>query len=58
VVTGKGILLIPRGQEVTLGILERIRNFSEHIGVREPVRMVVSPSGKETRDEVASAAGR
>jgi response regulator RpfG family c-di-GMP phosphodiesterase len=46
VVTRKGMLLIPRGQDVTLGLIERIRNFSEHLGVREPVRMVVNPSGK------------
>jgi response regulator RpfG family c-di-GMP phosphodiesterase len=36
-----GVLLIARGQEVTLGLLERIKNFSENIGVREPVRMII-----------------
>jgi response regulator RpfG family c-di-GMP phosphodiesterase len=39
--TRKGVLLIARGQEVTLGLLERIRNFSEHLGVKEPVWMIV-----------------
>jgi len=40
--TRKGVLLIARGQEVTVGLLERIRNFSEHLGVKEPVWMIVA----------------
>jgi len=38
--SSKGLLLIARGQEVTPGLLERIRNFSSGLGIREPIRMV------------------
>jgi response regulator RpfG family c-di-GMP phosphodiesterase len=43
-----GVLLIARGQEVTLGLLERIKNFSEKIGVREPVRMIIGAVAEPT----------
>jgi response regulator RpfG family c-di-GMP phosphodiesterase len=45
VTTRTGVLLIARGQEVTVSLLERIRNFSEHIGVKEPVRMILAGGG-------------
>jgi response regulator RpfG family c-di-GMP phosphodiesterase len=38
--SAKGLLLIARGQEVTPGLLERVRNFSSELGIREPIRMV------------------
>lgn len=38
--SSKGVLLIARGQEVTPGLLERVRNFSPGLGIREPLRMV------------------
>jgi response regulator RpfG family c-di-GMP phosphodiesterase len=38
--SSKGLLLIARGQEVTPALLERMRNFSPELGIREPVRMV------------------
>ena len=41
VATRTGVVLIARGQEVTASLLERVRNFSEKIGVREPVRLIV-----------------
>ena len=41
VTTRTGVVLIARGQEVTASLVERVRNFSEKIGVREPVRVVV-----------------
>jgi response regulator RpfG family c-di-GMP phosphodiesterase len=43
VTSTRGVLLIARGQEVTPGLLERVRNFSSELGIREPVRMVVRP---------------
>lgn len=36
-----GGLLVARGQEVTEGLLERMRNFSASLGVREPIRVIV-----------------
>lgn len=39
--SAKGLLLIARGQEVTPGLLERVRNFSSELGIHEPIRMVV-----------------
>lgn len=38
--SAKGLLLVARGQEVTPGLLERIRNFSLELGIREPIRMI------------------
>jgi response regulator RpfG family c-di-GMP phosphodiesterase len=39
--SSKGLLLIARGQEVTPGLLERVRNFSSALAIPEPIRMVV-----------------
>jgi hypothetical protein len=39
--SAKGLLLIAFGQEVTPSMLERIRNFSPTLGIREPIRMLV-----------------
>ncbi|MGH9563397.1 MAG: hypothetical protein ACRD3S_18235, partial [Terracidiphilus sp.] len=36
----RGLLLIARGQEVTPSLLERVRNFSVELGIREPIRMI------------------
>lgn len=38
--SAKGLLLVARGQEVTPSLLERMRNFSSELGIREPIRMV------------------
>ena len=37
--TFRGMLLIARGQEVTTSLLERIRNFSAAVGLKEPIRV-------------------
>ncbi|MFN8546229.1 MAG: response regulator [Candidatus Binatia bacterium] len=42
VVSRAGMLLIARGQEITPGIMERLRNFAEKAGVQEPVRVVIT----------------
>jgi response regulator RpfG family c-di-GMP phosphodiesterase len=39
--SSKGLLLIARGQEVTPGLLERVRNFSSGLSIHEPIRMIV-----------------
>jgi len=52
--TRTGIMLIARGQEVTTGLLERIRNFSRHLGVKEQVWMIVQ---QEEEDEAQGAVG-
>ena len=39
--SGKGLLLIARAQEVTPALLERMRNFSAELAIREPVRMLL-----------------
>lgn len=41
--SSKGVLVIAKGQEVTRGLLERIRNFSPTLQIREPIRMIVPP---------------
>jgi response regulator RpfG family c-di-GMP phosphodiesterase len=43
----KGLLLIARGQEATPSLLERIRNFSSELGIREPIRMIEPPATQE-----------
>ena len=53
--SAKGLLLIARGQEVTAGLLERARNFSNELGIREPVRMVVKEAKSEPTEAVTAA---
>jgi response regulator RpfG family c-di-GMP phosphodiesterase len=40
--TVTGLLLVPKGQEITRTVLVRLRNFAEGIGVEEPCRVLVS----------------
>ena len=42
--SSRGLLLIARGQEVTPALLERMRNFSPELSIREPVRMILQSS--------------
>jgi CheY-like chemotaxis protein len=42
--TASGTLLIVRGNDVTPGVLERLRNFHLSVGVREPIRVSVNLS--------------
>ena len=35
--TRSGLLLVSRGQEMSVGLLERLRNFAETAGVQEPI---------------------
>ncbi len=39
-----GLLLVPKGQEVTYPVLERLRNFSRGVGIVEPFRVLVRPT--------------
>jgi len=52
----RGLLLIARGQEVTPGLLERVRNFSSELGIREPIRMVVRPVAQPELQPVQQSA--
>ena len=36
-----GRLLVAHGQEVSVGLLERLMNFSQNMGVKEPIRVAV-----------------
>ena len=40
-----GVLLVARGQEVTAGLLERLRNFPDDIARRQVVRMIPQKAG-------------
>ncbi|HEV2416658.1 MAG TPA: HD domain-containing phosphohydrolase [Terriglobia bacterium] len=42
--TTRGLLLIARGQEATLSLIERIANFSPGLGVKEPIRVTIPHS--------------
>ena len=39
-----GLLLVAKGQEVTLPVLVALRNFAQHVGVQEPFRVSVAAS--------------
>jgi len=39
-----GRLLVAQGQEVSVGLLERLRNFATNIGVKQPLRALVRTS--------------
>jgi len=39
-----GLLLVPKGQEITYPVLERLRNFAQRIGLAEPIRVIIPPS--------------
>jgi hypothetical protein len=41
--------LIARGQEVTPALLERMRNFSPELAIREPVRMILQAPAATTQ---------
>ncbi len=53
--SGKGLLLIARGQEVTPALLERMRNFSAELAIREPVRMLLPNPTLVAKEPVATA---
>ena len=35
-----GLLLVPKGQEITYPVLERLRNFARRVGLVEPMRVI------------------
>ncbi len=53
--SSKGLLLIARGQQVTSGLQERVRNFSAELGIREPIRMIVKPNKVDAEPEIVAA---
>ncbi len=50
IVSERGMLLVPSGQDITVSLLEKIRNFARSVPVKEPVWVRLTPA------EVASAA--
>lgn len=48
-----GRLLVAHGQEVSVGLLERLKNFSRNMGVKEPLRVTVGlpAAGREVTGE-------
>jgi hypothetical protein len=57
VTTRAGVLMIARGQEITEGLHERIRNFSDHLGVREPVRVALPVASAKGASKDGAATG-
>jgi hypothetical protein len=53
--TRTGLLLMARGQEVTVGMLAKIRNFSPSMGVKEPIRIRPNESRIERAAQPAPA---
>jgi response regulator RpfG family c-di-GMP phosphodiesterase len=50
--SGKGLLLIARGQEVTPALLERMKNFSAELAIREPVRMLLQNPAEASKEPI------
>ncbi len=42
VMTNNGLLLATKGQDVSVSVIERLRNFSATIGVEEPIRVLIT----------------
>jgi response regulator RpfG family c-di-GMP phosphodiesterase len=47
IIAHNGLLLVPKGQEITYPVMERLRNFSRRIGIMEPVRVIVRQGSAE-----------
>lgn len=47
VVSERGLLLVPSGQEITVGLLEKIRNFARSVPIKEPVWVRLAPTEAE-----------
>lgn len=47
VLANNGILIAAKGQEVSFAVIERMRNFSNSIGVSEPFEVIVMQEQKE-----------
>ena len=56
--TAGGTLLIVRGNEVTPGVLERLRNFHLSVGIREPIRVSVAAHAAASASLRAGAAAK
>lgn len=41
VLSDDGALLLSKGQEITSGMLERLRNYAHKVGIREPIRILL-----------------
>ncbi|MFC1541991.1 HD domain-containing phosphohydrolase [Candidatus Latescibacterota bacterium] len=39
IVTETGILLVPKGQEITFAVIAKLKNFAQGVGVHEPFRV-------------------
>ena len=48
VTTKGGVLIIPKGQEITGPILQGLKNFATQVGVVEPIRVRVGGPAEET----------
>jgi response regulator RpfG family c-di-GMP phosphodiesterase len=54
--SARDLLLIARGQEATPALVERIRNFSPTLGVKEPVQVIV-PSAAPVSEKASQTNG-
>ena len=44
ILSTNGTLLVPKGGEITHPLIQRLKNFANRVGVREPVRVLVPSS--------------
>lgn len=57
VLTRSGMMLIPRGQEVTVGVIARISNFARRSGIKQPVRVRIPEQTTTDKQEAAVTSG-
>ncbi|BCO08225.1 response regulator receiver modulated metal-dependent phosphohydrolase [Desulfolithobacter dissulfuricans] len=41
-----GVLLIPKGQEVTWPMIQSLSNFAQQVGIQEPIRVLIGKRGE------------
>ncbi|MEE9129325.1 MAG: hypothetical protein V3T84_04855 [Phycisphaerales bacterium] len=41
ILTSTGILLVPKSNEITRPLIERLRNFANGMGIKEPIQVLV-----------------
>ncbi len=52
-----GLLLVPKGQEVTLAVIEKLRSFASGLGIVEPIRVRIPVEEEEVGAPLGSRSG-
>lgn len=55
ILTSTGTLLVPKDHEITHAIIERLKNFANGVGIREPILVLVPQTPEPTRAATVSS---